>query len=62
MIINKEKRVISPDKGKRLTDGKIIAEKDVWLGINDSSFRWYEISEEEALEKGIILKWKEFEN
>lgn len=51
MEYNRETRTIYPSKGKRLTNGKIIAEHEVCLGINDSSLRWYEISEEEALEK-----------
>ena len=49
-------RELIPDKNKRLTDGKVIAEKSVFLGVGDSADNWYEIPEEEAVE---ILREKE---
>jgi hypothetical protein len=40
--------VITPEDGMRLTDGETIAEGDIYLGKNDSSDNWREITLEEA--------------
>ena len=39
---------IEPSKGMRLTDGEVIAEKEVYLAKGSNGDNWYEISEEEA--------------
>ena len=40
--------IISPEEGKRLTNGDVIAERDVYIGVGDKIENWYEITEEEA--------------
>jgi hypothetical protein len=40
-------RKIEPEKGMRLTDGNIIAEKEIYLGKGDSLENWHEITEAE---------------
>ena len=39
--------IITPDEGKRLTNGDVIAERDVYIGVGDKIENWYEITEEE---------------
>ena len=39
---------IEPSKGMRLTNGEVIAEKEVYLAKGSNGENWYEISEEEA--------------
>lgn len=51
-------RKLTPDDGKRLTNGIDIAERDVFIGVGDSEDNWYEITEEEY---NNILKAKEEE-
>ena len=49
---------IAPENGMFLTNGKIIAENEVWLGKLDSEINWREITPEEKaeLEKQIEEK------
>lgn len=41
---------IAPENGMFLTNGKIIAENEVWLGKLDSESNWREITPEEKAE------------
>ena len=41
-------KVLIPDEGMRLTDGKIVADGEVYLGANASPDTWREVTEEEA--------------
>ena len=41
-------RELIPAENMHLTDGKVIAEKSVFLGDGDSMDNWYEITKEEA--------------
>ena len=44
-------QVLEADEGKILTNGEIFSTV-VYLGVNDSSENWKEITEEEAVEIG----------
>lgn len=48
IIINGNPIKIQPEANMRLTNGDVIAEFEVNLGINDKPENWYEITEEEA--------------
>lgn len=45
-----ELRRLDPSPGMKLTNGKEIAENEVYLGKNDSAENWYEITDAEAEE------------
>ena len=45
-MIVENQTVLKADEGKMLTNGETFA-KVVYLGKNDSSLNWYEITEEE---------------
>lgn len=47
---NTELRKLMAPKGTILTDGETYG-TEIYLGVNDSPFNWYEISEEEYKEK-----------
>ena len=40
-------RKVEPSEGMKLTNGSDLAENEVYLGVNDSSNEWYEITKEE---------------
>ncbi len=40
-------RKLSPSDGMKLTNGEVLADGDVYLGVGDSADNWYEITEEE---------------
>ena len=42
-------RKIEPSNGMRLTNGDVIAEKEVYLANSENPENWYEITEEEAM-------------
>lgn len=42
--------VLTPAVGRRLTDGEIVAEGDVYLGSNAAPGTWREVTEAEAEE------------
>lgn len=48
IIIEGNPRKLQPEKNMRLTNGDVIAEFEVNLGINDMPNNWYEITDEEA--------------
>lgn len=54
MIFDEEKRTITPAEGMMLTNGKILAEGVVYLGVNDAAENWKEVpamSQEEFAEQ-----------
>ena len=48
IITNINIRKLEPAEGKRLTNGDVIAEREVYLGAGDNPENWYEITEEEC--------------
>ena len=52
---------IAPENGMFLTNGKIIAENEVWLGKLDSEINWREITPEEKAELEKQLEEKQLE-
>ncbi len=48
IIIEGNPIIIQPEANMRLTNGDVIAEFEVNLGINDDPENWYEITKEEA--------------
>ena len=40
-------RKLTPSEGMKLTNGEVLADGEVYLGVGDSADHWYEITEEE---------------
>lgn len=52
---------IAPENGMFLTNGKIIAENEIWLGKLDSESNWREITPEEKAELEKQIEEKQLE-
>ena len=52
---------IAPENGMFLTNGKIIAENEVWLGKLDSESNWREITPEKKAELEKKIEEKQLE-
>ena len=53
-------RKLSPSEGMKLTNGEVLADGEVYLGVGDSADNWYEITIKEA-EKIIAEREKKGE-